>query len=151
MRMSGLPDRLPKTSALSVTAFALGIVFFAAIWCEWHQTLSPESARYQADYPDAIRSGFDLVYGLGKLAWLAGTVAGVVGIARIIVSRRGGFYPILASAPLVALGTILQAPQSNYPSVETTTAFFLWCSTCAIWGIVVALAGVRLFTKVRTG
>jgi len=142
-------DRLPKISALSVAAAGLGILFFAAVWCEWHQTLSPESARYQADYPDAIRSGFDLVYGLAKLVWLAGTVAGFIGIARIIFSRRGGFYPILVSAPLVAWGAILQAPQSNYPSVETTAAFFLWCSTCSVWGIVVALAGVRLFVKDR--
>jgi len=62
---------------------------------------------------------------------------------------RGGFYPILVSAPLAAWGAILQAPQSNYPSVETTAALFLWCSTCSVWGIVVVLAGARLFVKDR--
>lgn len=133
---------------LRAAAIGLGIVFFIAIWCEWHQALSPESARYQAEYPDAIRSGLDLAYGLGKFAWLVGTVVGVTGIARIYFSRRGGFYPILASAPLIACGTILQAPQSNYPSVETTTAFLLWCLACGIWGVVVALAGVRLFREI---
>lgn len=143
-------DGVPKTSALSIAAVGLGILFFTAAWCQWHQILSPESARYQADYPDALRSGFDLIYGVAKLAWLIAIVAGLVGIARIILSRRGGFYPVLISAPLIACGVILQAPQSNYPSVETTTAFLLWCSTCSIWGVVVALAGVRLLTKNRT-
>lgn len=41
---------------------------------EWnfYDYLAPEAKRYQADYPDALRSGLNPTYGLGHLLSLAG-------------------------------------------------------------------------------
>lgn len=123
-----------------VLSVLLVLVFAISLYLEWHYPLSPESQKYQADYPDAIRSGPDLMYVLSKLAWLAGCVSGVMGVLMILFTKRHGLVPIILSAPLIAWGAYLQAPQSNYPSVEPMFQILLWCVTAALWGMVTALS-----------
>lgn len=135
--------QLSLTSVLRLAAVGLVCLYGLSIWAEWHQVLSLESTHYEQNYPDAMRTGLEPIYALSKAAWLAGSLLGFGGVVRIFQTSQGGLAPMLISGPLIAWGTILQAPPSNYPTVETTTAFFLWCATCALWGAVVTLCGVR--------
>ena len=136
-------NKTASVSALRFLSLALVVVFAAAAYTELTFPISPESQRYQADYPDAIRNGLSSLYLYSKIAWVIGSLSGILGVALIMLSKRHAFTPLALSAPLVALGSYLQAPQFNYPSVEPTLALFLWCATSAIWAAVLVLAWLR--------
>lgn len=122
---------------------ALVLVFVAAVYTELNFQISDDSQRYQDGYPDLIRSGLSFSFVLSKVAWGAGCLSGVLGVVLTMFSQRRGFVPIALAAPSIALGSFLQAPPSNMPSVEPTLALLLWCLTSAIWGVVVVLAWLR--------
>jgi hypothetical protein len=135
-----VPQKSTVLIVLRSLSVLLVVIYAAAIYAEWNFNISPESRQYQLDYPDAIRSGLSLQYLCSKIAWSIGTIAGLFGVARILFFRQRGLFSVALSAPLVALAAFLQAPQSNYPSVEPMFVFLLWCTSCAVWAGVVALA-----------
>jgi hypothetical protein len=135
---------------LRILTIATAVLFAAALYAEFHGQLAPESLQYQLDYPDALRNGLNPLYLGAKVAWLAGACLGGIGALLILFSRRRGFLPMLLSAPLIGVGALLQAPQSNYPSLEPTGVFILWCAAAASWGALVALSGaseIRLLSE----
>jgi hypothetical protein len=119
------------------------IVYAATLYADWCFPLSPESQQYQAEYPDAIRSGLSIWYLLSKIAAVLGSSSGVIGVVRILLSKRRGLVFMALAAPLVAWAAYLQAPESNYPSVAPIPVLLLWCTSSALWAAVVALEWTR--------
>ncbi len=138
-------DRRPYMRLALRTITCLMLIFFAFAWyAEWSYELSPESLRYQNDYPDTVRSGLSFAYLLSKLTWIVGVAAGLSGSLLALLSKRIGLIPLAASAPLLALGAQLQAPPANYPSVEPMYMLLLWCSAAACWASALTLGCVAL-------
>ena len=124
--------------------FALLLLYIASLYAEWTQDIAPEATRYQSDYPDAIRSGLALGFAISKLLWLVGSSVGVLGSVLIALGKsKKGVTPMLISAPLITIAAYLNAPQSNYPSVEPIVTILLWCATSAAWASVTILAWAR--------
>jgi hypothetical protein len=95
---------------------------------------------YQADYPDALRGGLNGWYAIGHLLLLCGFIAGFIGVVLVCCKNRRGLAPLAASAPLIALGASLLAPEPAYPSLEPSYLVILWCSASAAWASAVTLA-----------
>ena len=133
------PGRHPQ---LALRAFSTALLFAVASadYLEGHVTLSKEALQYQTDYPDAIRSGMSLWYGLGHLLILLGAVAGVAGAVLSYIRPRLALAPLLICLPAVACAAYLAAPQSNYPNVEPVAPFLMWCAVSAIWAFAVSFA-----------
>jgi hypothetical protein len=124
--------RIAVVSALVLFAFALLL--------EWRAPLSSEAQRYQAEYPDAIRSGLSLSYVVARLLCLVGAATAVIGGVLVSAQKRKGLLPLFVSAPLIAAGALLFAPESAYPSVEPMYVMLLWCAAAACWGSAVSIA-----------
>jgi hypothetical protein len=121
-------------------AIAVLLLYSASLYSEWNPKFSVETQKYQDEYPDAIRSGLSSSFALSKLCALVGSLAGTMGSALILLNPRRGLLPMAASAPLIAIAALLNAPQSNYPSVEPIGSLLLWCATSAAWATVVTLS-----------
>ncbi len=137
--------RLP--TSLQVLVVALLLLFSGAVFLEWNLRLSPEAQQYQTDYPDMIRSGFDISYGGAKLLFLMGTIAGLLGCLLILLGRLSGFIPMAVAAPLLAVGAYINAPEATYPSVQPIYLSLLWCSTLRL-GLALSLLLGRLRNRV---
>jgi hypothetical protein len=129
--------------ALRVSVIAMLMLATAAHFLEDSTVLSAESLKYQVDYPNAIRSGFSLAFGLVRLLVYAGAALGVVGGLLTFFRPPWAFTSIALSAPLIALAAYMDAPQSDYPSVEPITPLILWCLASAVWGASVTMAWMR--------
>jgi ABC-type Fe3+ transport system permease subunit len=125
---------------LRFLAALLILLYVAALYLEWNFDLSVESRQYQADFPDAIRSGFSLAYFIAKVVWGIGTLLVLCGVLKALWLAKGAFPYLACSAPLLAIATVLLAPQSNYPSVEPTMVHLLWCAFSATWAALLALS-----------
>jgi hypothetical protein len=128
---------------LRILAVLLVIVFVTAFYLDWNFLLSAESQQYQSDYPDAIRSGISFIFLFSKLLWVIGTISGLIGVALVLFTKRHGLIPIILSAPFIALGAYLQAPQATYPSVEPMFELLLWCLSSALWAVVAMSTWLR--------
>jgi hypothetical protein len=118
----------------------LGVV---ANFLEHSTVLSAEALKYQRDYPDTIRSGIDLAFGVARLLVYVGAALGAIGALLTFLRPSWAFTSIALSAPCIAFATYLNSPQSNYPSVEPIGPLVLWCFASAAWGASVALAWMR--------
>jgi hypothetical protein len=141
-------------TVLMLRSMVVSLLFFyaASLYAEWTQHIAPEAAQYQNDYPDTVRSGFALGFAVSKLFWFIGSVTGVLGSLSILFGRtRKGMVALFLSAPLVAVAAYLNAPQSDYPSVEPIITLLLWCATSAMWASVATLAWVNQLAEVNSG
>lgn len=129
---------------------ALALLALASV-AEWNfpALLAPEAQSYQAEYPDALRSGLSPSYALGHLLLVAGCACAVSGVLLVCLSRRSGIIPLAASAPAIAAGASLFDFGPTYPSLEPTYIVILWCSASAAWASALTLALVFLKTGRR--
>jgi hypothetical protein len=119
------------------------LLAIAAHFVEDSAVLSAETLKYQIDYPNAIRSGFSLAYGLARGLVYAGVALGVIGGLIAFLRPPWAFTSIALSAPFIALAAYIDAPQSDYPSVEPIMPLILWCLASAAWGASVTIAWMR--------
>lgn len=133
-----------ETKRISVIARAMAcmtfVLFFIAFFQEWTVNLAPDAATYQHDYPDSLRSGFSVWNAVSKGLWIAGVASGVVGLIHICRLKGGGSAPLAASAPAIAIGALLTAPQDGFPSLEPTYVVILWSGAAAAWASTLTLA-----------
>lgn len=124
---------------------ALALLILGA-YAEWNflDFLAPEAVRYQADYPDALRSGLSGSYALGHLLLSCGFMAAVVGVVLVCCKKRSGLPPLVVAAPAIAVGAWLFEPMAAYPSLEPTYLVILWCGASAAWASAVTLAFLSL-------
>lgn len=138
--------------SVRVTACAALVLLLLACIAEWNFSalLAPEARSYQAEYPDALRSGLSTSYALGHLLLLAGFVFAVSGVVLVCLSRRRGIIPLAACAPAIAIGALLFEYGPTYPSIEPTYIVILWCGASAAWASTLTLALVFLKTEKRS-
>jgi hypothetical protein len=134
-----------------VTACAALALLLLACIAEWNfaALLAPEARSYQAEYPDALRSGLSPSYALGHLLLVAGFVFAISGVVLVCLSKRSGIAPLAACAPAIALGASLFEYGPTYPSIEPTYIVILWCSASAAWASTLTLALVFLKNEKR--
>ena len=128
---------------LRITVLVMILLAVGANLLEHSTVLSAEALNYQRDYPDTIRSGIDLAFGLARLLVYLGSALGAIGALLTFLRPSWAFTSIFLSAPSVAFAAYLNAPQSNFPSVEPIGPLMLWCFASAAWGVSVALAWMR--------
>lgn len=123
-----------------VTCAALVLLVLACV-AEWRfpAALASEASNYQADYPDALRSGLSPSYAMGHLLLIAGFGAAVIGAVLICFKRPGGIAPFAACAPTIAMGASLFEAGPAYPSLEPIYIIILWCSASAAWASALTL------------
>lgn len=129
---------------------ALALLLLASI-AEWNfaALLAPEARSYQADYPDALRSGFNPAYALGHLLLVAGFACAVSGVVLVCLCKRIGIIALAVCAPAIAVGASLFEYGPSYPSLEPTYIVILWCCASAAWASALTLALVFLRTEKR--
>jgi hypothetical protein len=127
---------------MRVAACAALVLLVLASVAEWKfpTSLAPEASGYQADYPDALRSGLSPSYAKGHLLLLAGFVAAIIGAVLVCFKRRGGIAPFAACAPAIATAASLLGAGPAYPSLEPIYIIILWCSASAAWASALSLA-----------
>ena len=135
--------------SMRIAACAALVLLLLACMAEWNFSafLAPEARRYQAEYPDALRSGLSPSYALGHLLLVAGFACAVSGVVLVCLSRRSGIMPLAACAPAIAAGASLFEYGPTYPSIEPTCIVILWCSASAAWASALTLALVFLQPK----
>jgi len=134
---------------MRVAACAALMLLLLACIAEWNFSalLAPEARAYQAEYPDALRSGLNPSYAIGHLLLMAGFVCAISGVVLVCLSSRRGIIPLAACAPAIAVGASLFEYGPTYPSIEPTYIVILWCSASAAWASALTLALVVLKPK----
>jgi hypothetical protein len=125
-------------------------VYASALYLEWHPShLSIEATQYQSIATE-VMSGLSLKFGLQKLSFVIGNGLGGLGVALMFFGSWHGFRLLAVCPLLLGAAALFGAYEDAYPSIESTTAFLLWCASSAIWGAVAIYAPLQralLFSK----